>query len=411
MNLKGINFKQPKYILPAILYLPLLGLGWLVIAIFHTEKAEVPTDMQPTEYLNPTLPEAKLRDDGIGNKYDNMAKSWGKIQDYSAVESIDQNEQEQKEDYNSKYTEEDLEWLGENEAARQAEQDHLRRMQESLQRSAAQGEAMQGDEEPSPLTEEERLMAANQRQQEALDELNKALAEARLKGQQATVEAREGIEDTATEIALTGTIEEKTENPNAVTAPSEDAEAGKMVKKLRVSSDYFNTIAENEPEPNLIKAIIDENIKAVDGSRVRLRLLDDVEIDGTVVKNGSYIYATMSGFGQQRVKGAVTSMLVKDELIKVNLTLYDTDGLEGLYVPSSSFRETSKEIAGGAFSNSMTVNQGSYENSLSQWGMQSLQNAVSKTTDAISKAIRKNRAKLKYGTHVYLVNGQQSSRK
>lgn len=411
MNLKGINFKQPKYILPAILYLPLLGLGWLVIDIFHTEKAEVPTDMQTTEYLNPTLPEAKLRDDGIGNKYDNMAKSWGKIQDYSAVESIDQNEQEQKEDYNTKYTEEDLEWLGENEAARQAEQEHLRRMQESLQRSAAQGQAMQGDEEPSPLTEEERLMAANQRQQEALDELNKALAEARLKGQQATVEAREGIEDTATQIALTGTIEEKTENPNAVTAPSEDAEAGKMVKKLRVSSDYFNTIAENEPEPNLIKAIIDENIKAVDGSRVRLRLLDDVEIDGTVVKKGSYIYATMSGFGQQRVKGAVTSMLVKDELIKVNLTLYDTDGLEGLYVPSSSFRETSKEIAGGAFGNSMTVNQGSYENSLSQWGMQSLQNAVSKTTDAISKAIRKNRAKLKYGTHVYLVNGQQSSRK
>lgn len=410
MNLKGINFKQPKYILPAILYLPLLGLGWLVIDIFRTEKAEVPTDMQTTEYLNPTLPEAKLRDDGIGNKYDNMAKSWGKIQDYSAVESIDQNEEEQKEDYNSKYTDEDLEWLGENEAARQAEQDHLRRMQESLQRSAAQGEAMQSESDSSPLTEEERLMAANQRQQEALDELNKALAEARLKGQQATVEAREGIEDTATEIAMTGTIEEKTEPANAVTAPSEDAEAGKMVKKRRVSSDYFNTIAENEPEPNLIKAIIDENIKAVDGSRVRLRLLDDVEIDGTVVKKGSFIYATMSGFGQQRVKGAVTSMLVKDELIKVNLTLYDTDGLEGLYVPSSSFRETTKDIAGGALSNSMTINQGSYENSLTQWGMQSLQNAVSKTTNAISKAIRKNRAKLKYGTHVYLVNGQQHSR-
>ena len=205
---------------------------------------------------------------------------------------------------------------------------------------------------------------------------------------------------------MTGTIEEKSEKSNAVTAPSEDSEAGTMVKKHRDTSDYFNTIAENEPEPNLIKAIIDENIKAVDGSRVRLRLLDDVEIDGTVVKKGSYIYATMSGFGQQRVKGAVTSMLVKDELIKVNLTLYDTDGLEGLYVPSSSFRETTKDIAGGALSNSMTINQGSYENSLSQWGMQSLQNAVSKTTNAISKAIRKNRAKLKYGTFVYLVNGQ-----
>ena len=48
---------------------------------------------------------------------------------------------------------------------------------------------------------------------------------------------------------------------------------------------------------------------------------------------------------------------------------------------------------------------------MTQWGMQALQNAVSKTTNAISKAIRKNRAKLKYGTHVYLVNGQQTNRK
>ena len=36
---------------------------------------------------------------------------------------------------------------------------------------------------------------------------------------------------------------------------------------------------------------IDEDIKAVEGSRVRLRLLDDVEIDGKVVTKGSYLYA------------------------------------------------------------------------------------------------------------------------
>lgn len=43
----------------------------------------------------------------------------------------------------------------------------------------------------------------------------------------------------------------------------------------------------------------------MDGSRVRLRLLDDVEINETVVPKGSYLYATMSGFGNQRVKGSV----------------------------------------------------------------------------------------------------------
>ena len=37
-----------------------------------------------------------------------------------------------------------------------------------------------------------------------------------------------------------------------------------------------------------IQAIIDEDIKAVDGSRIRLRLLDDVEIDECVGKRGTY---------------------------------------------------------------------------------------------------------------------------
>lgn len=39
-----------------------------------------------------------------------------------------------------------------------------------------------------------------------------------------------------------------------------------MVKKVKVSSDYFNTIAQNEHESNLIKAIIDEDVKAVEGA-------------------------------------------------------------------------------------------------------------------------------------------------
>lgn len=55
----------------------------------------------------------------------------------------------------------------------------------------------------------------------------------------------------------------------------------------------------------------------------------------------------------------------------------------------------------------MTINQGSYGNSLSQWGMQAVQNAYQRTTSAVGKAIRKNSAQLKYGTFVYLVNSRE----
>ena len=45
--------------------------------------------------------------------------------------------------------------------------------------------------------------------------------------------------------------------------------------------------------------------------------------------------------------------------------------------------------------------------SFSQWGMQAVTNAYQKTSNAISKAIKKNKVKLKYGTFVYLVNGKE----
>ena len=77
----------------------------------------------------------------------------------------------------------------------------------------------------------------------------------------------------------------------------------------------------------------------------------------------------MSGFGSQRVKGNVTSIMVDGEIIKVNLALYDTDGLEGLYVPSSQFRETTKDVGSGALSNTSTLtNTTTSGNSLASWG-------------------------------------------
>lgn len=374
--LEKINWRQPKYMLPAILYFPLLGASYFIFDLFHTETLEIKDKtMQTTEFLNPELPGAQIKDDGIGSKYENMAKSWGKIQDYSAVDNIDRDESgKKKEEYESKYTQDDLDLLTEQE-----------------QEKAAAVE----------------IASAKAREQEALAELEKALAEARLKGQNAVqppaeTETADTVPPRATEVS--GTIDEE---KRAVKAPSDDAPPNEVVRKVKTASDYFNTLAKDAREPKLIQAIIDENIKAVDGSRVRLRLLDDVEIGKYVVKRGTYLYATVSGFSSGRVKGSISSILVDDELMKVSLSIYDTDGMEGLYVPNSQFRETSKDVASSAMSGNMNMGMGSTGSSLAQWGMQAVTNAYQKTSNAISKAIKKNKVKLKYGTFVYLVNGQE----
>ena len=46
--LKKINWKQPKYMIPIIIYFPLLFVGYFVIDLFHTEKAETPNGLTTT---------------------------------------------------------------------------------------------------------------------------------------------------------------------------------------------------------------------------------------------------------------------------------------------------------------------------------------------------------------------------
>lgn len=77
--------------------------------------------------------------------------------------------------------------------------------------------------------------------------------------------------------------------------------------------------------------------------------------------------------------------------MKVSLSLYDTDGLEGLYVPGSTFRETAQDVASNAMNNTMSINNGTSGNTFSQWGMQAIQNAYQRTSNALSKAVKRTR--------------------
>ena len=385
-KLKKINFKQPKYILPLMGYVLILFVVYMIIDIANTDVKKVKDDgLQITEYINSTIPDARLKGDGVGSKYENMTRQYGAVTDLSAVNTIDRNEEEKKEEYESKYSDDDIALLGDTSATSAT-------VKPKPAKKAAK---------PKPAPKR------SQSEEEIYAELEKALAEARLQGTQAVSSVKENA-DTVKSAA--GKAKGSTASVKLPVATANKDSIGEVVKKVRVNSDYFNTICDNEPESGLIKAIIDENIKAVDGSRVRLRLLDDVEVSGITLRKGTYLYATMSGFGNQRVKGTVKSVLVDDDIVKINLSIYDTDGLEGLYVPGSQFRDTAKDIASGAFSTSGDLGFTQSSNSFTQMGIQAINNAFNKTSNAISKAIKKNRANLKYGTFVYLINDKSSAK-
>ncbi|WP_316848959.1 conjugative transposon protein TraM [Pedobacter agri] len=148
-----------------------------------------------------------------------------------------------------------------------------------------------------------------------------------------------------------------------------------------------------------VKAIIDQDITALAGSRIRIRLLEGMQVGEVMVPGGSFLYAMVSGFSDQRIRLSISSVYYAGKILPVKLEIYDLDGLAGLYVPASFFREFSKNI-GGESIQGVSVASASGQ----QFLMSTVDRLFQSTSSAISGLIKKNRAKIKYSTHVLLID-------
>ena len=413
---KKIDFRQMKYWLPAAAYPFLLMLGYLVVDTFNIEVGEkVDHSLVSKNELNADLPSAQVGDD-IGDKLSYMRNEFGRIKEETAVSNVERDKDSIgiKLEYQSSLKPEELAAIREKQRA-----DSL----EALLRKQGRGSSGVSGRDQSA---EEFTASRSSRDREKIGRLRRRGLNVEQLERDLGISLDsagidnllrflpdDGEEDLAVDTAVRApVVRNRSIRKKAVEDLAEDAADNSVVKRITETSSHFNTISANADESNMIKAIIDENVKVVDGSRVRLRLLDDVYIDQVLVRKGSYLYAEMSGFSKQRIKGKVGSMMVGDQLLKCNLNVYDLDGLEGLYIPQSSFRETAKDVGSSAFSGG-SLNVSSSLNAttnVAQFASQALQNAYQRTSQAVSKAIKKNRVRLKYGTQVYLINsGRKAS--
>jgi conjugative transposon TraM protein len=173
-------------------------------------------------------------------------------------------------------------------------------------------------------------------------------------------------------------------------------------KSDEIKSSSFNTLT-GEKKKMFISAILDEVQTVVDGSRIRIRLMDDIFIGDYLFKKGSYLYGLVSGFRAQRVEVSITSALYGDRILKTKLAIYDDDGIKGLYVPNSDFREMMRQ-AGGRMAQSSNVNINSSQSAYQQFISQMGQDFYRSVTQAVSTKIKQNKAKLKYASIIYLIN-------
>ena len=396
-KLKKLNLKQPKYIFPLVVLLPLLFLGYTV-AQFFTGSSDGKTGVV-TDSINMSLPDA--RSDGLDSKMAAMDKHFSESGAYSAVNGIGDDVVE-KDTTGSGYNDEELARIQQANAERLAQQEAADKLQRSYaENSRRLNSYSSGSSGRSNRSQQDDLndyaRELENIQNRSMERQRRYYAEQERKDKEEEAEQRRQQQEMID--ALTGNGKKKSK-------ANEKTEVVEKVKEK--NAEQFNTVtsAETVDEP-LIKAMIDKTTKAREGTRLRFKLLDDVTVKGIKLKKGSYLYGIVTGFSQQRVMANITSILVGNKFIKINLSVYDNDGMEGFYVPESTFREMVKDASASVANQSINFDTGGSTGiSAELLALQALQNVYRSTSSAVSNNIRKNKARIKYNTIVYLINTQ-----
>ena len=408
--MRKINFKQPKYILPLVVFLPLVFLGYTLSQLLgggdDGKKEGVVTDN-----INMTLPDA--RSEGMDNKMAEMSKRFSEDGAYTAIGALG-DEKEQQDSTQSGYQEQELNQIDAENARREQKQRDVEELERSLAESRKHINSYSGRGSGGSS----RSSGSGMSRQEELDGYARELEYIQNRSRErqrmmedvfgtGSNENRQNAEANGSSTSGNGNLAQATDS----TARKKEEKAEMVQKVSDPNADKFNTIDQQQSldEP-LIKAMIDKTTKAHEGTRLRFKLLDDVVIKNTTLKKGTYLYGTVTGFGQQRVMASITSILIGDKFVKVDLSVFDNDGMEGFYVPESAFRDMMRDAGSQAMQSNITFDSdGGYGLSGEALALQALQNMYQSASSAISGNIRKNKARIKYNTIVYLVNADAIS--
>ena len=116
---------------------------------------------------------------------------------------------------------------------------------------------------------------------------------------------------------------------------------------VSLSTNSFYTTEEqlNSQQPsNSIEAVIHETQAIVNGSVVKLRLGTDIFLQGNLIPRNTFLYG-MASLKGERLEVKIDALQYRNSIFPVELTVYDLDGLEGIYIPGAIGRDVAKSSA------------------------------------------------------------------
>lgn len=416
--MKKINWKQPKYVLP-IIALPFVIMIGYFINNFKGVKKNDPNELTQRDNISTDL--GTVNNSEIKGKTAAYEEFFDKRTDgRTRIESFE-TESDSAAEFSDNLSEEEKRYIDSlNFAKEKKKLTTLSRQAKNQQVYYSQnpGQA-QGKRQTSYKSREDEQYERSMKMLEALNNNSSQQTATSRSRQKEPVKEKSFQEEQMSlmrqQMMLMDSIE-KSKNPEL----RAQAEAEERMKKqqdelemflnstLKVSkeskSGNFNSIYKVK-ESSFIKAVIDENIKGYLGSRIRIRLLEDIYVGNLKIEKGNYLYALISGFSLQRVNLNIVSVMYQNEILPINLNIYDVDGMEGLYVPASAFREMTRTMG-------QNVVQGSNMNMANaDFFTNALTSVFQSTSQTVAALIRKNKVKVKYNSYVYLVDNKELQKK
>ena len=423
-----INFKQPKYVIPLII-LPFLIFGFFVLGgKMNADQKAIPNEK--FEGINTNMPgvDTSISKGEIKDKFSAYQQAFKNVTDQSAMgDIVKPGSGVQGFDYASSYTLADKQRL---EAQRKMDSLNqvLKFGQSEIQTKIAQYNRSGGFDESGETTErnsaDDYLPNKNESGELLLNKLlkkqqqdskptfnndneNPGSYESQMRVFHEQMRYLDSMQHTNEAPTTNGKSEAKYKTFNKDFNPKKDT----SFKPLPISSanakgqNVFNTVRNFEDDDDNIAAMIDQDVKATLGSRVRIRLLKDMYVGDYLIKRGTYIYGVVTGFQKQRVNISIAQVLYNQTSLPVKIDLFDNDGYLGLYVPGSNFREFSKEIGTQATQGLSQV--ATPDNS--DVKMNILSRLFNTTTTTLSNLIKNDKAFLKYNYIVYLKDNRTSN--
>ena len=384
-----INFKQPKYVLPLIA-LPFLCLFFYA---WHSGFSKPKKEVKQLAGLNGSVGNvsANVRKKDLAGKLDAYRSTYKQTDGVTAVNAI-QNEGSSNSTFHDNYSDKERKTLDSINQAMKA------KFNKPQLNSLPQVTGMQQVKSRPQVTGHDQALANAIAGMTKRQKQNPSPAEPREKDPMDVFKQQMAYMDSVGKQNDPAYKAEKLRKQAAEKAAQEKTSEVKFtVVKADAPSGDFNTVKPQTDE-KFIMATIDENQTGYAGSRLRLRLLEDIKAGNNLIKKGTYLYALISGFTEQRVKLTITSILCDGKILPVKLEIYDLDGMPGLYVPSSAFRDFTKDLG------SNSVQGVSIDGNSTSFLMSSVDKMFQSTSSAIAQIIRKNKAKLKYNSYIYLID-------